>query len=289
MMLGSVLFWTSCEDDPDDPSTLKPTINFKGGAGYVSADVTLNITDPFTIGINAISNATSNANLTLLEITRTFDNAVWFSWDTAINVSYYSLDINFQAGNIAGTEKIAFKITDKDGQTNEITVNVTTENPAGPISSFDQRILGSYESTIGSSFASIDGTVYTLQNAKNNQSKIDWLYFYGVSLLATIAAPDDGGAASVYNNATYGLQTWSTKNKTRFRKVTSAINWESITDDTIILQETASGVDQTRITELTAGNVLAFTAASGKKGMIKVNNIVAGADGSIDISVKVQQ
>ncbi|HRZ21614.1 MAG TPA: hypothetical protein P5184_08090, partial [Bacteroidales bacterium] len=286
-MVSGLFFMTSCTDEEE--GDVKPTINFKGGAGYVSQDVTLDTDAEFTIGITAASNSSSGAKLSLLELTRVYNNATWFTWDTAIDVSYYSIDITMTALNVEGTEKVSFKITDKDGQTNEISLNITTESTAGPITAFDQKILGSYQSSTGSSFASVDGTIYSLAEAKANQAKVDWMYFYGATDLSTLAAPDDSHAALVFNNATNGLQTWTTKNATRFRKVTTAISWDAITDDSIIMQEAATAPDQTRMATLAVGDILLFKTVTGKYGMIKVNNIAVGADGTIDIAVKVQQ
>ena len=287
LVVSGFFFVTSCTEDEN--GDVKPTINFKGGAGYVSQDITLDTDAEFTIGITAASNSSSGAKLSLLELTRVYNNATWFTWDTAIDVSYYSIDITMTSLNVEGTEKISLKVTDKDGQTNEISVNITTESAAGPITAFDQKILGSYQSATGSSFASADGSIYSLAEAKANQAKVDWMYFYGASDLATIAAPNDAHAALVFNNATNGLQTWTTKNATLFRIVTTTIDWNAITDDTIIMQEAATAPDQTRIATLAAGNILLFKTVTGKYGMIKVNNIAVGADGTIDISVKVQQ
>ncbi|MDD5508126.1 MAG: hypothetical protein PHD25_07315 [Bacteroidales bacterium] len=287
LMVSGLFFMTSCTDDEE--GDVKPTISFKGGAGYVSQDVTLDTDAEFTIGITAASNSSSGAKLSLLELTRVYNNATWFTWDTAIDVSYYSIDITMTTLNTEGTERIAFKITDKDGQTSEISVNITTESSAGPITSFDQKILGSYQSSTGSSFASADGSIYSLAEAKVNQTKVDWMYFYGASDLSTIASPNDSHAALVFNNAANGLQTWTTKNNTLFRKVSTVIEWNTVTDDTIIMQEAATEPDQTRIATLAVGDVLLFKTVTSKYGLIKVNNIAVGADGTIDISVKVQQ
>jgi hypothetical protein len=288
ILLAGATFMTSCNKE-DEPQDLNPTINFKGGAGYVSQDATLETLEAFTIGITAQANATSQKNLSNLKITRTFDNQVWFEWDSAIDVNFYSIDVNFLALNVEGTERVEFTITDKDGEQAKISLNITTESAAGPINFYTQKILGSYQSATGSSFASIDGTVYNLADAKANADKIDWLYFYGATNAATLAAPDDDDAADVFNDATNGLQTWSVLNDTRFKKVSTAIDWDAVTDDTIIVQETTDGVDQTKINQIAVGDILGFVAANGKHGLIKIDNIVAGADGTIEISVKVQQ
>jgi 5-hydroxyisourate hydrolase-like protein (transthyretin family) len=265
-----------------------PTINFKGGADYISQDATLGTLQQFKIGINALSNSLSQTHLDNLNITRIFDNTAWFSWDTAIDVTAYSIDVNLLALNVEGVEKIEFTITDKDGKTAKVSLNITTESSAGPINSFTDKILGSYNSNIGASFASLDGTVYSLADAKANSEKIDWVYFYGAVSAATIASPNDVDAQAVYNHPINGIQTWDIRNDTKFRKVIDNIEWNDITDDSILIEQCV-GADQTKINQLAVGDLISFVAANGKTGMIKIDNIVAGADGTIDISVKVQQ
>ena len=282
---------TSCKKEEEDGP---PNINFKGGATYISQDATLNTLEAFTIGINASSNTTSGALLTNLNISRTFDNQTWFSWDTALNVDHYDLNVSFLALTVEGVERIAFKVTDANGISEEISLNITTESVAGPINFFTQKWLGSYDNNdTGSSFASIDGTVYMLADAKVNSEKVDLVYFFGATLGATLAAPDDGKAALVFTGPN-GLDTWAQRNNTRFKKLDeTTINWGDITDDTIIVEQTETGVDSSRISNtedgLEAGDMLGFITASGKKGMILIDEIIPGAAGSISISVKVQQ
>lgn len=294
LMIGSLLFWTACEDD-DEPGDLKPGLNFKGAAGYISEDATLNTNEPFLVGLNATANANSGAKLALLEITRTFNNAVWFEWDTAIDVAFYNIDINLQAINVVGTERISFKVTDKDGQSSEIAINITTEMAAGPINSYVQKILGAQHSITGSSFASADGTIYQMADAMLNSEKIDWVYYYGDTDNQTIAAPDDEHAKQVFtllNDA-----NWTTHNPTRFNKLDAGtITWDNIADDTQIIALTSSGVDKSRITKkdnnLAAGDILGFITASNKRGLIRVDAINIGSngkEGTIELSVKVQQ
>ena len=151
------------------------------------------------------------------------------------------------------------------------------------------KILGAQGSSTGSSFASIDGTVYKIADAKANAAKIDWLYFYGATNLATLASPNDAAAASVFNDPTNGLATWSVRNNTLFKKVTGPVDWNGIVNDSLIMIETASGVTNSKINSLVVNNYLSFITASGKKGMIKVEAINGNDSGTITISVKVQQ
>jgi hypothetical protein len=289
VLISSISFLNSCSKSSDEtPVDQTPSINFVGGSGFVSSDVTLTVNESFKVGITAFSNTNSAAKLTLFTITRVFNNTP-SSQDTTISTTSFNINVLAHANSQVGQEKWLFKITDKNGYSKEISFTITTTAASGPINTFSMKILGAQGSTTGSSFASIDGTVYKLADAKTNASKIDWLYFYGATNLATLAAPDDADAATVFNDPTNGLPTWSVKNNTLFKKVTDVVDWNSITDDAVIVAQTASGVTNTKINNLAANDILAFISASGKKGMIKVESISPNSDGTITISVKVQQ
>jgi hypothetical protein len=292
IMIAGMSFMTSCSsDDTTEPQNVQPTINFIGGTGYISSNATVPAGSTIKMGVNAFANATSGAKLVRLLITRVFNNFPYIVLDSVINVSSFSLSVNSEARSEIGQETWFFRITDKDNQAKEINLTITTESTAGPINTFSMKILGSYASATGSSFASIDGTVYTLANAKANAAKIDWLYYFGASAAnhATIASPNDSTAATVFNEAPNNLASWSVRNNTLFKKVTESIDWNSITDDQIIVAQTASGVTNTYINQLAVNDMLAFITASGKKGMIKVESISGTTAGTITISVKVQQ
>jgi hypothetical protein len=288
--MGAIM--TSCSNnDTVTPQDVKPSINFIGGTGYISANATVAAGSSVKLGINAFANSTSSAKLVNLTITRVFNNTPVIVLDSTINVSSYSLTVTTEARSEIGTETWYFKITDKDNQTNEVSLILTTESTAGPINTFSMKILGSYDNPTGSSFASIDGTVYTLANAKANAAKIDWLYYYGASAAnhATIASPKDSTAAVVFNEPPSNLSSWSVRNNTLFKKVTESIDWNSINNDQVIVAQTASGVTNTYINQLAVNDILAFITASGKKGMIKVETISGTTAGTMKISVKVQQ
>ena len=291
LVIAGMMFFSSCSDDTTTPGDIHPSMNFVGGAGYVSGDAQMNIGTVFTVGLNAFSSTESNAKLSKLTITRIFENKPFVLLDSNLNVTQFSIDVNIDANAKAGTENFVFTITDKDNQSRELSFIITTVDVSGPgpINTFSMKIMGAQGSSTGSSFASIDGSVYGGAEAKTNAAKVDWLYFYGASNLATIAAPDDADAAAVFTNATYGLQTWSVLNSTRFKRVTDAIDWDAITDDAVIVAQTASGVDQTKINNLDITDILAFQTVGGKKGLIRVEEITGTTAGTITISVKVQQ
>jgi len=285
IMISSVTLLTSCTED--DPVDTPPTISFVAGANYISGDATLTVNTPFIIKILAEENVTSGSNLKSLKITRVFNLQ---TWDTTLtfNESTYTLEASFIAQSEPGVERIEFIVTDNDGQTDMADLQITTESNATPIRTFTMKILGSYDNATGSSFASIDGSVYTLAQAFANQAAVDFLYWWGAATSATIGAPDDPNANAVYTGVN-GLPNWTTKNPTRFKSVSlTAVDFDAIDDGTDLVAN-ATGSDQTRIPSLAVNNVIGFITVTGKHGLIKVTNINIGAAGDITIDVKVEE
>ncbi len=177
-----------------------------------------------------------------------------------------------------------FVVTDKDAQSYSLTYSVTmkTQAQAGQINTYTVT-LGSYNSSTGSSFASSNGTVYNWADATTNSQLIDFVYYYGATNNATIAAPDDADAGTVFD-----FSNWATKNATRFGIVTG-VTFSDITDDTEIVAN-ESAATASAVTTLSVGNVVEFKTAAGKYGMFVVSAINGTtSSGTIDITVKVQQ
>ena len=285
LLVSSALFFSSCTDD-DDPLNQPPTISFISGANFISGDATLKVNQEFTVKILAEANTESGSKIQTLKISRVFNLQ---AWDTTFsyNDATFSFEAIFTANSQTGVERITFEITDKSGQKASIYLDITTEPDVIPIEYFSMRIMGSYLSATGSSFASINGNVYTMAEAFANQAIIDFLYWWGASALATIGAPDDENANLVYTGPN-GLQNWTTKNATRFKTTTvTATDFDALDDGALII-DAATESDQTRIGSLAVGNVIAFKTVTGKHGLIKVVNINDGAAGDITIDVKVE-
>lgn len=287
ILIAAMAAFTSCsnDEDPVNPDNA-PSINFIGGTGYISANQSITAGTAYKIGINANSNSNTGAKLTKLIVQRVYNNVPQI-WDTTINTNAFNITFTDTAVNVGPTNWI-FTIYDNDNQSKAVSLTVTVTAAAGEINTFSMKIMGAQGSPTGSSFASIDGSVYSLADAKLNAAKVDWMYYYGATNLATIAAPSDPTATEVFTGAN-GPASWQIRNNTQFKKVTDQIDWNSITDDTQIVAQTASGVNLTKIPQLQIGNVLSFIAANGKKGMIKVESISGTENGTITISVKVQK
>jgi hypothetical protein len=291
LITAGMMFFSSCSTDSTTPGDIHPAMNFVGGTGYTSGNATMDVGTIFTVGLQAFSSTQSNAKLVKFNVTRIFENKPLILVDSTINTAQFAITLNIGANGNPGVENFIFTITDADNQSKELSFQITTVavSGPGPINTFSMKIMGAQGSSTGSSFASIDGTVYSGPDAKTNSSKVDWLYFYGASNLATLAAPDDPDAATIFTNATYGLQTWAVKNPTRFKLVTVPVDWAAVTDDATIVTLCETGVDQSKVNNLDVTNVLAFITATGKKGLIQVEDITGTNAGTMTISVKVQQ
>jgi hypothetical protein len=173
------------------------------------------------------------------------------------------------------------------GTEEEVTPTLPTE-PTETIRTQTTKLLaGQSNNDAGSFYATAGtGTIYKQADAKANSAAVDFLYYYGANNQATIAAPNDTDAATVYSNATTGLQTWATRNATKFKATTlTAADFNNATPATI--NTAAEGANLAMAKTLAAGNTYAFITAGGKKGLINVANITGTQAGSITINVKI--
>jgi hypothetical protein len=289
LLLTTVLFFAACSTSEDNPD-LPPTISFVAGDTLISGDATVPVGSIFSIEVLCKPNTTSGSVIKTLRVTRITNNQMISDNTYNATTTPFDATITFQALQDPTIENIEFTTTDKDGQSASISLQITTEETSGgAIDSFTMKVLGSYSSTTGSSFASINGDVYTMQEAYNNQPIIDFLYWWGGSTDATVGAPDDANAQLVFTG-TYGLQNWTVaKNATRFKLTTlTAAEFDAVTDATPCI-DNASGADQTRIPNLVIGQVFGFLSVTGKHGLIKVDAINPEAAGDITIDVKVEK
>lgn len=288
IILSSVTLFTSCTDETD-PVDLPPTISFVAGSGYISDDATLEVNTPFVVKVLAEANATSGAKITAINVTRIFNNQSFGDTTFTFNDATVTFELTIMSYPAAGVENIEFEAVDKDGQKATASLQITTQEASAPIDSWTERILGSWNNPTGSSFASINGNVYTLDEAFANQSLIDYMYWWGASTSATIGAPDDANAALVFNTGDYKLDNWTTKNATRFKTTTvNSAAFDAMTDANDII-DIATGADQTRLGDLSVDQVIAFVTVTGKHGLIRIKSYTAGSDGTMTIDVKVEK
>jgi hypothetical protein len=275
-------FFTGCEDVTEDTA---PTLEFFGG-NYIDEDVTVEPGGALAFSWLATK---GSSNLASFSIER--DNITLAGYpDEDIPNDNYSASVSLEAPQNEGAYVYKFIVTDNNDLTASESFTITVSG--GPIKTWTTT-LGSHQSNTGSSFASITGEVFQMTEAKANSTLIDFMYYYGNINNATIAAPDDNDAATVFTG-TAALSTWTTKNSTRFKTTSlTAANFDAITDDSDIV-DNATGAADTDENQLAVGDVIAFMtdadkAGGSKMGLIKITSITGEAGGTMQISVKVQE
>lgn len=281
-LLGAGVF-TSCEEDEAVPL---PSITFTNDVDSVkleAGDSAHTITGTITTegGLEYVKYfKVTDQGEDQLDMVEEFDDP---------NNYEFSYDVT----EIGQDMTIKVEATDQENQTVSRNFDIYF-TPPDKVSSYTEKILGSHDADEGSSFASVDGSVYTWDDAKANSEKVDFLYYYGQTNLATMAAPDDATAEEVIYP---GLTDWETQNSTKFKTTSLSVDeFDEIpaTDDSEIISA-AEEADETDINELEKDQVIAFETASTsdhpeKKGLIKVVAIEdTGGSSTIEIAVKVQK
>jgi hypothetical protein len=202
--------------------------------------------------------------------------------DSAVKQANFGYTHHYTVPNNATAPiDIVVTVTDDKAQTTTKTVTITVTGN-GNLSTCDNKTLGSYDNTTGSFFSAKTCTVYTVGEAKNNQSAVDFIYFYGTTNFATIAAPDDADANTI---STFQLNTWTTKNATRFKTV-SGFDYANATGSSITLAWTTGGAEMSKINNLGVGQMFLFKTTDGRYGVAKVNSISGTSAGTINLDVK---
>jgi len=271
-----------------------PQMNFIGGAGLVSSDVTLHTGEEFNVKIYA----SSSINLAHFKIVNTFKNLSLTLLDSAFSSKTFNLQMSAMARNEAGTERWTFIVTDIHGNTKELQFVVTTE-AAGEINAFtDILIGGQLNPSFGSFYSTLNSDVMTSIEADQNQANVDMIFYYGSTNMASIVAPASEQIALIpelsYITDAGNANHWTVTNQTKFKPV-SGLTWNEITDDTQIIQY-ATNLTDLNVNQLTTGEIIAFETAAtsanaGKKGLLRVKAISGSSatERTITIDVKIQR
>ncbi len=128
----TISLFTSCKKEDE---MKPPTISFKTGGTYISADADVTAASAVLIGIDAEkaeSEAESEDVLTHFNITKSVNGGTGVSvYDIdvpAASEDAYNYDFNTTAGSTVGdTEKYTFTITNRDGLTGQVSLTLTIQ------------------------------------------------------------------------------------------------------------------------------------------------------------------
>ena len=202
----------------------------------------------------------------------------------------YTFDKTFYASDFTQYKEYDYKfsVTDKDGQSYSVTVKITKkETSIPPATEYSAVIMGAQSNAnLGSYYDVETNTVFLQSDASNHQADVDFVYYYGNTNAATIAAPNDETVNGTGTNSLTLTQGWSIQNATAFYKLTD-VDFASIqttADVNAALENQNSPLS--KVNELAVGDVIGFTTAAGTNGVFKVTEINGEATGSITIDVK---
>jgi hypothetical protein len=274
----SLFTMTSCnkEEDMVDPAPTATIASSTPATAKVGNEITIAASIVAQSKIKSI--VTRHNNVDLDTKTSNFTNS------TSDNYSF-----KYTIPSTAAGKDLAFTIVVTDSKDRVVNTTHTVKVDAvGTVRTQSAKLIHGQSSTLGGSFYGTEaaGTIYMQADAKASAAKVDFLYFYGATNLATLAAPSDADAKTMYNNATTGLQTWSKLNNTKFKEVTmTKAEFDAATYTSI--ESTATGATATKINSLAANKVIGFITEGGKKGLIFVNSVTGTSAGNIDITVKI--
>lgn len=290
-------FFTSCTDDGDEDTTFdKPSIDVMlDGADVTGTTIekeegtALSFEVKFTMGV-------AEDKLVKVKITSTIGGKSFAVLDSALNDGLFNAGdkefiYTYKTSVGSAEEKISFYTEDKKARSIEESVTIKSKavSTPGDFVSREAILMGSYaNATLGSAYSVDLNKVLSLSAGFSQQSAVDMFYYYGVTNKATLSAPIDADLTKVFTNATNGLAKWSTKNATKFAKVTSITDFAALTTAQFDAAVATMGTE-IKANGLAAGNILAFETVGGKKGLIKIDQITEGSNGSIKITIKMKK
>ncbi len=284
-----VILIISCKDD-GEITGLNPTIEFLTDSGYTWKDTMLHAGASIKIGISATS-------LSTVPLTH-FNYTIQGEEDTlSIDSGIYTQDFTYHkiiTKSFSDFENWTFTVHDKDGRPAALTLNLLKSDSSdyGEIISINSIILGAQNnSSVGSFYSWDNQQVFHLDEAYNNQEKVNLLFYYDLieSDEHTIASPAANIDPSVYSG-NHGLINWDTKNLVRFQITSIDQNdfYTCINDSLIIATSFDFNSGKRKAKNLKPGDIYAFNNNS-KMGLFIVKQVDGNETGTIKIDIRIQE
>ncbi len=280
--LSGLMVFSSCNDDEEDEPKPKPNMNLTASGNSTDA----NVGDTVDFRIDLTHQVDLQKFTVSSSPTTDADTSV-----SDIGESGYSYVFEYviPSGFGAGTSiEFTFTATGEEGESTSKSYTVNVKESGEELNNDNATLLGAQNASKGSLYATSELKRYPLSEFdESNDSKIDFVYYYGATNDATIAAPSDktvGGG----DNAVYDID-WDTRNKTQYLLIEK--NWSDIERNTDLEmhRDDIKNLESTKANILEEGDVYAYLTADGRIGAFKVENIEGSQGGEITISVKVEK
>jgi hypothetical protein len=205
------------------------------------------------------------------------------------NVDEQTQTIDFGVPTSTGKTYLHFDVYDNSEKVTRKTLVINISADA-QLASWTNLTLGGQTNALGSRLSSATGDIYTVCDLDSNMKYIDVTYAIDrVTAKPTLMSNPQRAVLGYSTTATSpicgGVNTGG-GTPTYFAVAAATPAFATVTEaelNALVIPKTA----QSLVVE--AGKVYAFLNGRDKKGLIKVNSIVQGADGSINFDVKVQK
>jgi hypothetical protein len=254
--------------DPDGPS-----LAFIKNDSLVYDDDTVPLNVPYAIAVEGHSSVTTGKDLDYLTIKTTLEDGS--SSDTTYadinDIYYFKVHLFIPLKNETVTH--TFTLVDKAGEDASITIRITHKGDEINVLSFPPVEIAALEGDTLPSFYDIDSiTGYTIDEAVNHQTGIDFGYFKTDALGSSIACPASNNLNEFYsltdngwthfNNVVFAPSDLTTA---EFDAITYHYDWQDFTET------------QNEVNNLNVGDILIFKTEINS-GFIKVVDIYDNPD-----------
>jgi len=210
--------------------------------------------------------------------------------DTGIYSHNFEYTLEIIKG-IATEETWKFFVMNKSRESSYVSLKIALDTGGvfGAIKTYNITLGAQNNTQAGSFFSFSDESVYTLEQAFNNQQLVDISYCYYTESESTLSSPNDNDAPSVFTG-TYGISNWQYRNEARYN-ITSltSLDFDNVLNDSLLIASYDVVGAKRKGKNIETGQVWAFRIQSGKIGLIEVGNIETGTGGNAALKIKIQE
>ncbi|MFT4834001.1 MAG: hypothetical protein ACI83W_000357 [Marinoscillum sp.] len=307
--VASMVFLFSCGDeDVETPAPALPTISVSTTVNGTAATSPLTVYPGDSVGFSVAITAAGG-----------FDSYIIYQsvdGGTATRlVTYTRLDLDVpvgtasvsdgvgtivEASSVGSTITFDFEVVDDASQTSETASVEMIVEAFGIVEHTQTMLYGQSNASGGSFYNAIEDMVYNVSTAfqTSNQSKVDFVFWYGGTSLYAIGAVSDASAILAFNSATspVNLENLTVKNATQFKALTTtAAEFDAVSNETELLNEYGEvAASESNVVGLSVDDVFAFVLSADRDSKVGLAKVVAtsgmsGADRTITIMVKIQE
>ncbi|MEI6767151.1 MAG: hypothetical protein WCM76_16090 [Bacteroidota bacterium] len=290
-----IVFTAGCKKEKEK---LPPVISFKMGSSYTQNGDVVMVGHRLYFGIQATGVSEVLTNFT---IKKTLDDGTVI---TVLDSGLYASDLDVNKilyQNVESKVTWTFAVMDRNRMSAEISlvVNKDPNSTFGGIYYYPSLKLGYQNNLIYGHFASpAGGRVYFNDSASLLCNQIDILTYYIVSdglPSPVLSSPSEMDNASLEAQTYYPfIANWQPRNYTLWdisvdNTPVTASAFEQAHNDSLLIVSYHDVWGKKKFRWATAGRVIPFLTAGGKKGLIKVINADEVDNGAMEIAVKIQQ